>query len=323
MNRQSGVALLTVLLLVAVMSVLVMSVLDDIRFGLRRASNAQSMAQAQWYALGAETLAMAQIEKLSARDPGRTTLVGDWNDRPLVFPVENGTISARLSDATGCFNLNSVVVGAPELWQRSDTGSQQFAALLHALDVPAHEADALVDALVDWIDSDAAPGAFGAEDATYLSRTPAHRTSAALLAEPSELRAIAGFNDDIYTRLRPHVCALPTDEPSPINLNTLQDDDAVLLSMLTDGALGPDAARRLIRARPPGGWPDRGAFWSHRLLAGIEPMQPVREQVSLRTRFFALQSQIEYADAQVVASALFENDAGRTRLVARRLAPLE
>ena len=72
MNRQSGVALLTVLLLVAVMSVLVMSVLDDIRFGLRRASNAQSTAQAQWYALGAETLAMAQIDKLSARDPGRT-----------------------------------------------------------------------------------------------------------------------------------------------------------------------------------------------------------------------------------------------------------
>src|SRR5690606_33134890 len=118
-NRQSGVALLTVLLLVAVMSVLVMSVLDDIRFGLRRASNAQSMAQAQWYALGAETLAMAQIEKLSARDPGRTTLVGDWNDRPLVFPVEHGTISARLSDATTCFNLNSVVMGAPELWQRN------------------------------------------------------------------------------------------------------------------------------------------------------------------------------------------------------------
>src|SRR3546814_2109829 len=56
---QKGVALLTVLLLVAVMSVLVMGMLDDIRFGLRRTSNAQAMAQAQWYALGAESLAMA------------------------------------------------------------------------------------------------------------------------------------------------------------------------------------------------------------------------------------------------------------------------
>lgn len=323
MKRQAGVALLTVLLLVAVMSVLVMSVLDDIRFGLRRASNAQSMAQAQWYALGTETLAMAQIERLSRRDPDRTTLVGDWNDRPLVFPVEHGAISARLSDATACFNLNSVVEGAAELWQRRDAGSIQFGALLRALDVPAHQADALVDALVDWIDSDSVPGGLGAEDPSYLSRSPAHRTSGALLAEPSELRAIVGFDDAIYTRLRPHVCALPTDALSPINLNTLDETDAVLLSMLTNGALGPDTARRLIRARPPGGWPDLDTFWSHRLLAGVETSESVREQISLQTRFFALQSQVEYAGAQVVSSALFEHDAGRTRLVARRLAPLE
>src|SRR5690606_184151 len=157
-----------------------------------RGSKRQTLGQGRWEALGAETLAMAQIDKLSARDAGRTTLAGDWNDRPLVFPIEHGTISARLSDATTCFNLNSVVMGAPELWQRNDTGSQQFGALLHALDVPAHEADALVDALVDWIDTDTTPGASGAEDATYLSRTPAHRTSGTLLAEPSELRAIAG-----------------------------------------------------------------------------------------------------------------------------------
>src|SRR3546814_12743484 len=77
------------LLLVAVMAVLVMSVLDDIRFGLRRASKAQSMAQAQWYARGAETLAMAQIDRLASRTPDRTTLAGDWNGRQLVFPVQH------------------------------------------------------------------------------------------------------------------------------------------------------------------------------------------------------------------------------------------
>ena len=322
-NRQSGVALLIVLLLVAVMSVLVMSVLDDIRFGLRRASNAQSMAQAQWYARGAETLAMAQIDRLASRTPGRTTLAGDWNGRPVVFPVEHGMISATLSDASACFNLNSVVEGAPELWQRSGAGSRQFAALLRALDVPARRADALVAALVDWIDADPRPGEPGAEDAIYQSRTPAYRTSGALLAEPSELRAIAGFDEDTYTRLRPHVCALPTDALSPINLNTVEEDDAVLLVMLTDGALGPDAARRLIRARPAGGWPDLDTFWSHRLLDGIEAPASAKDQVALWTRFFALQSQIEYAGAQVMSSALFEHDAGRTRLVERRLAPLE
>lgn len=195
--NQRGVALLTVLLLVAVMSVLVMGMLDDIRFGLHRASNAQSMAQAQWYARGAESLAMAQIDRLSTRAAAQAGLA-DLEQRPLVFPIEHGMIRARLSDATACFNLNSVVEGTGELWQRRESGSRQFTALLRALDVPRLEADALVDSLVDWIDSDQAPGLAGAEDASYLARDPAYRTGGALLAEVTELRAISGFNDAIY-----------------------------------------------------------------------------------------------------------------------------
>src|SRR3546814_13814786 len=81
---QKGVALLTVLLLVAVMSVLVMGMLDDIRFGLRRASNAQAMAQAQWYALGAESLAMAQIDRQATRPGAQAGPAGMEHGQPGV-----------------------------------------------------------------------------------------------------------------------------------------------------------------------------------------------------------------------------------------------
>ena len=135
-RRQRGVALLTVLLLVAVMAVLVVAMLDDIRFGLRRAGNAQAVAQARWHALGAEALAMAQIERLARRDPGVTTLTGGWNGRSFLFPVDDGVIRATLSDATACFNLNSVVHGAGELFTRHETGIAQYQALLLALSNP-------------------------------------------------------------------------------------------------------------------------------------------------------------------------------------------
>lgn len=321
--RQRGVALLTVLLLVAVMTVLVMGVLDDIRFGLRRAANAQAMAQAQWYALGAETVARTQIRQLLERGAGRTTLDGGWNDRPLVFPIEHGAVSARLFDATACFNLNSVVEGAGEQWRRRELGVRQFLALLQALDIPAQQARALADALVDWIDADQARGASGAEDAAYALRDPGYRTSATLLAEPSELRAIAGFDARSYALLRPHVCALPTAALSPLNLNTLGADDAVLLAMLTDGALDAEAARRLIAARPAHGWRDLASFWAQPALAGFVPPAAVLEQAGLRTRYFGLHAEVEHAGAQVVASALFETTTGEPRLVARRWTPLE
>ncbi|MFY8139424.1 MAG: type II secretion system minor pseudopilin GspK, partial [Caulobacter sp.] len=58
---ENGAALLTVLLLVAVMSVIAVGVLDDIRFGVHRTANATGRNQAQLYALGAEELARARI----------------------------------------------------------------------------------------------------------------------------------------------------------------------------------------------------------------------------------------------------------------------
>lgn len=318
-SAQHGAALLTVLLLVAVMMVLVIGVLDDIRFGLRRAANAQTIAQAQWYAIGAEALSRLQIEKLARRDAARTTLAGNWNNRPFVFPIDHGAISGRVFDNTGCFNLNSVVEGVDEQWQRRDLGVAQFIALLEALDFSPPEAQTLSDTLVDWIDSDQQRGDSGAEDADYAMRRLGYGTSGALLSETSELRAIAGFDAKVYARLRSAVCALPTGELSPVNVNTLGQDQAVVLRMLTGGTLSRDSARRVIAARPPGGWRDAASFWGQPGLSGYAAPYPVLNQISLRTRFFGLHAQVEYAGAQVVLSSLFEQDvAGETRLVSRR-----
>lgn len=321
--HQRGVALLTVLLLVAVMAVLVMSVLDDIRFGLRRASNAQAVAQAQRYALGAEVLARSRIRHLVEPGSGRTTLAGDWDGRPFTLPVDNGFIRLRLTDATRCFNLNSVVDGAVEQWQRRELGARQFIALLQALDIPGHQAEALADALVDWIDSDGIAGTRGAEDTTYAVRRPAYRTAGALLAEPSELRAIQSFDATVYARLRPHVCALPIAALSSLNLNTLRPGDAALLVMLTDGGVSVEAARRLLESRPVAGWTDTAVFWEQPSFAGMDIPDAVRAQLTLQTRYFGLDAQVEYTGAQVVLNALFEPSPGDARLVARRWSPLE
>lgn len=318
-SRQHGVALLTVLLLVAVMTVMVMGMLDDIRFGVRRAANAQAMAQVQRYALGTEEVAISRIALVDRASGGRTTLAGDWQGRAMAFPVEHGLVTARLSDAGNCFNLNSVVEGTAELWQRRELGVRQYLALLRELGIEGQRAQTLADTLVDWIDSDQARGPLGAEDAAYATRRPAYRTSGALLAEASELRAIDGYDAATYVRLRPHVCALPEDILSPLNPNTLAEDDAPLLSMLTLGALRATQARRVIATRPAGGWPDLASVWRDPLLAATGVPDAVREQLTLRTRYFGLHARVEHDGAQLVLSALIRNDAAGPRVVARRL----
>ena len=317
-RRAGGAALLTVLLLVAVMAILLVAVLDDIRFGLRRTGNAQALAQAQWYALGSEALARARIARLDAGD-GRTTLEGGWNGRPFVFPIDGGAMRVRVDDATACFNLNSVVEGAPGQWVRREAGVRQYRALLRALEFTPAQAAAMADALVDWIDADQVPGPAGAEDAAYAGRGPGYRTSGALLAEASELRAVAAHDAAAYARLRPHVCAQPDSALSPVNVNTLEEHDAVILAMLSDSVLDLAAARRIIAARPSGGWPDVAAFAGEPAVAAAGLDDHALAQLRVRTRYFDLHAEVEHAGAEVVLSALLDNPSqGPVRLVARR-----
>ncbi len=315
---ERGVALLTVLLLVAVMSVIAVGVLDDIRFGVRRAANARGVGQARWYALGAEELARVRIAALVRATPGRTTLQGDWNGRPFAFPVEHGMINARLRDATGCFNLNSVVEAQGERLVRRELGVRQFAALAAGLGIPEGTGQALAANLVDWIDTDDIPSG-GAEDGDYARLPTPYRTGGALLAEASELRAVRGFAPEVYARLRPWVCALPTADLSPVNVNTLSPDRAPLITALTLGAAPRAVVSRLLSGRPAAGWTSLDAFWSDPALADRPPPEPVRQQLSLRTRFFTLDAEAAFADSSATLNTLLGVDeGGGVTLAARR-----
>ncbi|WGM37650.1 type II secretion system minor pseudopilin GspK [Caulobacter sp. NIBR1757] len=315
--HERGVALLTVLLMVAVMSAIAVGVLDDIRFGLRRTFNAATATQGQYFALGAEELARARISRLLERDAVRTSLEGGWNGRPIVFPIENGQILARVSDATGCFNLNSLVLaGGGEPFVRREQGVRQFTALLTALNQPQPEG--LADGLAEWMDSNSV-GAPGTEDDGYLKGANPYRTASAPLAEVSELRAVHGFTPAVYAAIRPYVCALPTTDLSPVNINTLGVERAVVLTALTEGGVSVTAARSVLAQRPAGGFADLAAFWSNPAFAQLPADAGVRSQVDLRSRFFALDAEVTFAGGDVTLSSLFEAPSpGGVRLVARR-----
>ena len=315
---EKGAALLTVLLLVAVMSIIAVGVLDDIRFGVRRTANATGQGQAQLYALGAEELARVRIARLSRLDSGRTTLQGDWNGRSFQFPIENGVMTARISDATGCFNLNSVAEARGPRLIRRELGVRQFVILLGAVGIPPGRGQTLADNLADWIDSDDI-GMGGAEDQDYARAAPAYRTGGAMLAEVSELRAVRGFTPDVYGRLRPYVCAPPTTDLSPINVNTLSPDRSVLITMVTLGAIPPEAAARLLSARPAVGWKDLQTFWNDPILVDQIPEDTARDQITLRTRFFSLDADVTFAGSTAVLNALLEvTPSGEVKLAARR-----
>jgi general secretion pathway protein K len=313
---ERGAALLTVLMLVSVMAVLSASALERLRLSTRIAVNAGAIDQARAFALAAEDIATNRIGALVDADPARTPL--GWVGRETNLPLPGGTATLVVHDGGNCFNLNSVVSGQPgqSLVARS-AGIAQFVALMRIVGVSEGEGRRVADSLADWIDSDEAPQPMGAEDAAYAGGPTPYKTANNLIADPSELRAIAGVTPDIYDRIKPWVCALPATDLSPINVNTLTPEQAPLLAMLLPEKLSPDRARALLIGRPPGGYESAHAFWTTSSLAGMVPGPEIEGQTGVRTRWFALDLRVRLGDLEVEEGALVDATVLPARLVRR------
>jgi len=320
-SGERGAALLAVLLLVVLLSTIVIAVMDDLRFAIRRLTNTRDYAQAEWYVAGAEQLSRQIIWKSWNIHPGRSTLNDPWAVDGVRFATDGGSITGSVRDGGNCFNLNSVVdVGLDGRAIVRPAALEQFETLSVALGLDRDAATALAAALTDWIDSDGAIVPRGAEDAAYMGQTLAYRTGGTLLAHPSELRAIRGFSEKIYRRLRPYVCALPVADLSRINVNTLTPDQAPLVVMLTGPALSMGAARRVIESRPASGYARSDEFWSSKEFAGLQIADETRRQAVVATRFYALRAAVKHRAAELVSTSLIHlSDAGTLTLVSRRL----
>ncbi len=317
-QSETGAALLTVLMLVAVIGVIAAASLERMKIATRQSINMVAIDQARAYGLAAESVALSRIADLVGRDSGKTTLDGDWQGREIPFPIDGGTAKAKLLDGGNCFNLNSVVTGdASTRLSARPVAIDQFAALMIVLGVRSNDARPIALALADWVDSDSAPLPGGAEDGSYARAKTPYRTANTLMADASEIRVLAGMTPEIYATIRPWVCALPVTDLSPINVNTLLPAQAPLVAMLIPGKLNVQIAKRMIDERPRGGYGSVVNFWSLPAQSGITPSPEVLEQTRVKTRWFALDLSIELAGAELRETALVDGLIAPARLVRR------
>ncbi|OHC95855.1 MAG: general secretion pathway protein GspK [Sphingomonadales bacterium RIFCSPLOWO2_12_FULL_63_15] len=305
--NERGAALLTVLLLVAVMSVVAATALERVALATRMTGNGGAIDQARAYADAGTQIARMRIGDLVAANPARITLAGGWMGTPQSIPVPGGIATARVTDGGNCFNLNSVVTGESEASLKvRPIGVSQFQALLQALGVDARQAQGAAAALADWVDSDSVAQPGGAEDETYAQAPRAYRAANRMMVDASELRAVNGITPAIYDLARPWVCALPVTDLSPININTLLPTQAPLFAMLLPGQLSVAQARQLLAQRPPDGYGSTVQFWAMPSLSGLSPMTEVAEQVKLTTGFFEVDVSVNVGGTQLVERALID-----------------
>lgn len=317
---EDGAALLSVLLLISVMTAISLAVLDDMRFAVRRQGNAQVLDQGYWYALGAENYAQVEVAKQWRALSGRLPFTPEREVEELLFPVPGGVVEARLRDASNCFNVNSLVRASEQgRFEENEEAAAQYISLLLALDMDEVLSEDLSDALIDWLDSDERPRPNGAEDGYYLSLDTPYRTANALMADISEIRAIRGYEQEIYLRLRPYLCARPMTDAAVLNVNSLTLQQAPLFAMLFPDDLTLSEARNLLIDRPSGGYSNLEALFGHQLFEGTAYENTPHPQVDIRSNAIHLAARIHLQDNDIyMSSDLLIDGAGKVTSHARR-----
>ncbi|MGA6108382.1 MULTISPECIES: type II secretion system minor pseudopilin GspK [Pseudomonas] len=231
-HRQRGVALISVLLVTALVTLIISDMLARQRLSLASSANQLQQQQLWQLALSGEAWARQQLhDDLATREePLRVHLGQGWARNGNLFDIDGGQIRIRIEDLAGRFDLDT---------QRSTSrlARARYQRLLANLGLPHH-------------------------DPALLPQRPGADGKPQPFADSSELARLEQLDAAGLQRLRPHVATLGG---VALNLNTASAE--VLASL---EGLDPAIARTLVQARPPQGYASVQAFMEQPLLHGRE-----------------------------------------------------
>ncbi|HXS78647.1 MAG TPA: type II secretion system minor pseudopilin GspK [Gammaproteobacteria bacterium] len=303
-ESQRGVALIMAIIVVAIGTMIAVNLLWRETLDMRRTESALAADQGLMYVQGAEAWAADILRQDLVDSPDSDNLGEQWALELPPLPVDDngGTITGRLEDLQGRFNLNNLI-GADG--KESELMRRQFERLLVSV-----EADpALAGAVVDWLDPDTEQRfPTGGEDVAYSDADPPYRTANSIITSTSELMAIAGFDRDTYRRLAPYITVLPAG--TKLNVNTASD---IVLASLSD-MIDLQTATSLIEQRGEADFVDIDMTFE----GLVEP--DMLQEIDGVSEHFLLTATVTLGSNQLTMRSVLQRDrSGITRAVFRSL----
>jgi len=318
-----GVALITVLLIVALAAVLVTQMTGRLQLQMQRTNNITLNQQAYWYAMGAEAFAKRILITSFKDDDTVTHLEQMWAQGETSFPVDFGQITGEIFDMQACFNLNALreeTTTAPSRSGRTDM-QEAFKELIVSLGVEGADdfaAEYMTDALVDWLDKNSAiESAGGAEDNDYSSKEFPYLPANNYLASITELRLIEHFTIPVINELKKLVCVLPNNNLHKINLNTISSEQVKLLEVFLGIPLAD--AEQALAARPSDGFKTDKEFFNHQdIVKHNNITEVIKEQFVVDSEYFRLKSIASFNNSYFALSTLMKVESNNNISVVSR-----
>ena len=313
-SSQRGVALLTILVMVALATILAATIAKRQTNTAENTGYLMRQDQSLLYAKSAEAFFSELLIQDSDNGSSIDHLQENWAKPMPSFPVEDGSVSGKLLDESGKFNLNNLVKADGN--QVDDSARRWFEKLLQRVGLPAE----LSQAVIDWQDTnDEVTGAMGAESSYYQGLDPAYLTPNTKFHSIEELKLVRGFEGKNYDLIKPYVTALP--EQTKLNMNTAP---ALLLASI-DPKVDVKAIEQQLKIKETEltHFNNVGDLWKLSAFSGIDE-QSKTDAASLldsKSNYFTAQIEVMLSERKRQFNSLMMRKDKQVIVYSRSLAP--
>jgi len=250
-GQQKGLALISVLLIFAIVAVLAGAMIERQSLDIQRSGNLQALQQARAYSTGIEYAVRSGLQLDFENDKEVDHLLEEWA-KEHTYPLSPGTAQIQIFDAQARFNLNSLHPTA----SNKTVQLQRFKNLLAELGLD----EGIAINTAKFIDKDSQV------DDDYLSAETPYRASYQIFKHPSELLLVQLVDAKSYRMLTPYITVLPVSVT--VNVNTASN---IVLSSLSS-TWSISEADKVIAARGEEGFKKVDDFW------GLPEVQPLTKK---------------------------------------------
>ena len=259
--RNKGVVLISILLIVLLLSAVAITFGNKYLVSLKRAQYIEFQSLSLNAFRNVEAMSLNKIDKFSRFNSSNLTKVNPLLTDEIYFEINGATIVGSIHDASNCFNINSLVRAGKEDYQENKKSMNVFRELMYLTEVDNNVAKEIIDQIIDWIDKNSNPRAYGLEDYYYSGplHNPREFSGSRLLIDIEELKSIPSVRLVDWNIFKELFCAYPYASDLRLNINTLDKNNIFLLTSFFPKIDLKDA-EYIIENIPMNGFEDINAF---------------------------------------------------------------
>ena len=233
-SKTKGVVLISILLVVLLLSAVAVTFGNKYLLSLKRSQYIDFQSLSLNSFRNIESLSYRIIDDEYRFNSKKLSKNNPILNNQIYFNFDNTEIIGNISDASNCFNINSMVLLKDGNYLENTQTTNAFRRLMNSFDIEDNLIEEIIDQIIDWIDRDSNPRAYGLEDYYYSGplHNPREYSGMRLFISIDELKSIPAVKNIEWQIFKNHFCALPSNTSLSFNINTLTKKDNLLLSSI-------------------------------------------------------------------------------------------